>query len=106
MRRVFALSVGVLMLASTAYSQDAAASTEAPKVPELTEVQRLRLQVSAQAAEIAQLRLELAARAFESARAAWTEQLAAAHVDGFTLDLERMVYVPVQVPETKEAVEP
>ncbi len=62
--------------------------------PDLSEVQRLQLQVLSQQIELAQLRAQQAQADFDKARTALTTLLQTLAQPGYDLDLQRLVYVP------------
>lgn len=97
----FWIVVLIVVLALNAFALVAfgQALVEPAAPPTLTEVQTLRLQNALQALEITRLRAEQAAREFEAARTAATSLVSSLQVDGFTLDLQRMAYVPAPAPE-------
>ena len=67
----------------------AGASADAP---ELTEVQKLKIQNLTQRIEIAQLRAQAAQREFEAARNEITQLIQTLQVEGYTLSLETLSY--------------
>ncbi|HVU11008.1 MAG TPA: hypothetical protein VHD90_07005 [Phototrophicaceae bacterium] len=76
----------------------AAATNAAPKVPELTEVNKLKLQNALQRMELAQLRAQAAQSEFDAARTEASVLVQGVTVDGFDLDLRTLTYVPKAVP--------
>lgn len=85
----FAVLVGIVIVGAA----QAPTVPIAPKPPELTEVQRLQLQVQMQRIEIAQLRAQAAQRDFDEARNELQKLATSLQVAGYDLDLQRLVYV-------------
>lgn len=79
----------VALLVSVAARAQAPAEAPPPVTPTLSEVDRLRLQNAILAVELAELRR---AQAIADAQ----RVLQALQVPGYTLDIERLVYVPVE----------
>jgi hypothetical protein len=96
MRHRLGLWVGILavtlLVSGAARAQAPAETPSEPAPPTLSEVDRLRLQNAILAVELAELRRT---QAIADAQ----RVLQALQVPGYTLDLERLVYVPVAPPE-------
>ena len=67
-------------------------------IPTLTTEQRQHLTILLQQVEITQLRLEAAQAEAKRCHDTAEQQLRALTVEGFTLDLQKMEYVPVPAP--------
>ena len=104
MRLTLAL-VAVLLLVTAGTAQTPAPSTPAAKPPELSEVQRLKIQTLAQRIELAQLRYQMAQKDFDAAREELQTMVKGLQVDGYTLDLQNFIYTknpPATAPTKKD----
>ena len=81
-----------------------AAALQSPPAapPELKEIERLKLQTLAQRIELAQLRAQAAQREFDVAREELSKLVLSLKIDGYTLDLQSLMYVKDAPPPKKD----
>jgi len=98
-----ALLVFVVLMATSVVAQEAqvppfiqtgTVPADQLKPPTLSETNTLKLRASIQQVEIAQLKMQLVQQEFTRAREAAQTLIQSLQVEGYTLDLDRMVYVP------------